>query len=60
MKKHIYSCQNKDYKGIEARIITSENVPSNLRFYEAFHIRKCKLKLNSGRNVANSQTDLLF
>ena len=59
MKKHIYSCQNKDYKGIEAKIITSENVPSNLRFYEAFHIRKCKLKLNS-RNVANSQTDLLF
>ena len=56
MKKHIYSCQNKDYKGIEVKIITSENVPSNLRFYEAFHIRKCKLKLNS-REECSEFTD---
>ena len=31
VKKHIYSCQNKDYKGIEVKIIMSENDPANLR-----------------------------
>ena len=29
--KHIYSCQNKDYKGIDVKIIMSENDPANLR-----------------------------
>ena len=24
MKKHIYSCQNKEYKGIDVKIIMSE------------------------------------
>ena len=56
MKKHIYSCQNKDYKGIEVKIITSENDPANLRLQEAFYIRKCKPTLIPGRNVVNSQT----
>ena len=54
-KKHIYSCQNKDYKGIEVKIIMSENDPANLRLYEAFYIRKCKPTLNS-RETVNSQT----
>ena len=54
-KKHIYSCQNKDYKSIEVKIIMSENDPANLRLYEAFYIRKCKPTLNS-RETVNSQT----
>ena len=45
MKKHIYSCQNKEYKGIE--IIISENNPANVRLYEVFYIRQWKLTLNS-------------
>ena len=31
VKKHIYSCQNKDYKGIDGKIIMTENDPANLR-----------------------------
>ena len=30
-KKHIYSRQNKDYKGIEVKIIKSESDSANLR-----------------------------
>ena len=41
-KKHISSCQNNDYKGINIKIIMSENDPANLRLYEAFYIRKYK------------------
>ena len=41
VKKHIYSCQNKYYKGIDVKIIMSENDPANLRLYEAFYITKC-------------------
>ena len=37
MKKHIYSCQNKDYTGIEVKIMKNENNPANLRLYEAFY-----------------------
>ena len=37
----------KDYKGIEVKIIMSENDPANLRPYEAFYIRKYKPTLNS-------------
>ena len=29
VKKHIYSCQNKDYKGIDVTIIMRENDPVN-------------------------------
>jgi len=42
IKKHIYSCQNEDHKGIEVKIIISKNDPANLRLYEAFYIRKYK------------------
>ena len=59
MKKHIYSCQNKDYKGIEVKIITSENDPANPRLQEAFYIRKCKPTLNS-REECSEFADLLF
>ena len=59
MKKHNYSSQNKHYKGIEVKIITSENDPANLRIYEAFYIRKCKPTLNS-REECNEFVDLLF
>ena len=31
VKKHQYSCQNKDYKGIDVKIIMSENDSANLR-----------------------------
>ena len=47
MKKHIYSCQNKEYKGIDVKIIMSENDPANVRLYEVFYIRQWKLTLNS-------------
>ena len=36
-KKHIYSSQNKDYKGIEVKIIMSENDPANLRLWSILH-----------------------
>ena len=36
VKKHISSCQNNDHKGINIKIIMSENDPANLRLYEAF------------------------
>ena len=58
-KKHIYSCQNKNYKGIEVKIIMSENDPANLRLYEAFFIRKCKPTFNS-REECSEFEDLLF
>ena len=47
MKKHIYSCQSKEYKGIDVNIIMSENDPANVRLYEVFYIRQWKLTLNS-------------
>ena len=55
LKKHIYSCQNKDYKGIDVKIILSEN----LRLYDAFYIRKCKPTLNS-REECTEFAELLF
>ena len=59
VKEHIYSCQNKDYTGIEVKIIMSENDPANLRIYEAFYIRKCKPTLNS-REECGELEDPLF
>ena len=59
MKKYIYSCQNKDYKGIDVKVIMSENDPVNLRHYEAFYIRKCKLTFNS-REECSEFADLLL
>ena len=59
VKKHIYSCQNKDYKGIDVKIIMSETDPATLRLYEAFYIRKCKPTLNS-REECTEFADLLF
>ena len=37
----------------------SENDPANLRFYEAFYIRKCKPTLDSGEECTEF-ADLLF
>ena len=59
VKKRIYSCQNKDYKGINVKIIMSENDPANLRLYESFYIRKGKPTLNS-REECTDFADLLF
>ena len=59
VKKHIYSCQNKDYKGIDVKVIMSENDPANLRLYKEFYIRKCKPTLNS-REEWTAFADLLF
>ena len=59
VKKHIYSWQIKEYKGIDVKIIMSQNDPANLRLYEAFHIRKCKPTLNSGEECTEF-ADLLF
>jgi len=55
----MYSCQNKDYKGIEVKIIMSENNPTNLRLYEAFYIRNYKPTLNS-REECPEFADPLF
>ena len=46
VNKHIFSCQNKDYKGIDAKISMSENDPANLRLYKAFYTTKYKPTLN--------------
>ena len=59
VKKHIHSCQNKDDKGTEVKLIMSEHDPANLRLYEAFHIRKYKPTLNS-REECTEFADLLF
>ena len=59
VKKHIYSCQNEDYKGIDVKIIMSENDRVNLRLYEAFYTRKYKPTLNS-REECTEFADLLF
>ena len=59
VKKHIYSCQNKDYKGIDVKIIIGENDPANLHLYEAFYIRKGKPTPNS-REECTEFADLLF
>ena len=55
-KKHIYSYQNKDYKGIEVKIIMSENDPANLRFMKYFTLESSSLHSIPRRNVVNSQT----
>ena len=57
VKKYISSCQNNDYKGINIKIIMSENDPDNLRLYEAFYIRKYKPTLNS-REECTECTDM--
>ena len=59
MKKHIFKCKNKDYKGIESKSIAQENDPANLRLLEAFYIRKYKPTLNSGEECSE-YADLLF
>ena len=59
VKKHIYSCQNKDYKGIDGKIIMTENHPANLRLYEEFYIRKCKPTLSS-QEECSEFADLVF
>ena len=59
INKHIAICQNKDYKGIEVKIIVLENDPVNLRLFEAFYIRKNKPTLNS-REECIEFADLLF
>ena len=59
LKKHSYSSQNKDYKGIDVKIIMSENYPANLRLFDVFYIRKCKPTLNS-REECTEFADLLF
>ena len=58
-KRHIYSCQNEDYKGIEVKITMSEKDRVNLRLYEAFYIRNFKPTLNS-REECKEFADLLF
>ena len=59
VNKHISRCQNKEYKGIEVKIIVLENDPVCLRLFEAFYIRKTKLPLNS-REECIEFADLLF
>ena len=53
MKKHIYSRQNKDYKGIEVKIIKSESDSATLRFYDAFYM---SLTNSRGSRVAGPKS----
>ena len=59
VKRHIYSCQNKDYKDIEVKINMSQSHPANLRLYEVFYIINCNPTLNSRRECSEF-ADLLF
>ena len=59
VKKHISTCQNKDYKGIEIKNIVLENDPVNPRLFEAFYIRKYQPTLNSLEECSEF-ADLLF
>ena len=58
-KKHICSCQNKDYEGIKLKTIAFENDPVNLPLQEAFYIRKLRPILNS-REECSEFANLLF
>ena len=42
VKKHIPTCQTKDYKGIEIKTIVQENNTPNLQLFEAFYTGKHK------------------
>lgn len=59
VKNHIIICQNTDFKGIAIKIITQQNYPANLRLFEAFCVRKCKLSLNSWEECSDF-SDLSF
>ena len=58
MKKHLIKCHH-DTQNIEAKMITRENDPANLRLYEAFYSRKHKPELNS-REECSELRGLLF
>ena len=47
INKHITICQNKDYRGIEVKIIVLDNAPVNLRLFKSFYLRKSKPTLDS-------------
>ena len=55
VKKHIYSCQNKDYKCIEVKIIMSEKTPLIYAFMKHFTLESLLHSIR-GINVVNSQT----
>jgi len=59
VKKHLFTCENKDYKGIEIKTIVLENDPINLRLFEAFYIRKYKPTLKFLEECSEF-ADLLF
>ena len=59
VKKHISTCQNKNYKGIEIKTIVLENNTVNLRLFEAFYIRKYKPTLNT-REESSEFADLFY
>ena len=48
-----------NYKGIDVKIIMSENDSADLRLFEAFYIKKCKPTLNS-QEECTEFADLLF
>ena len=69
IKKHIYSPQKKDYKGIDVKTIMSKKTTPLIyafmkhftleSIYQAFYIRKCKPTLNS-QEECSEFADLLF
>ena len=69
IKKHIYSPQKKDYKGIDVKTIMSKKTTPLIyafmkhftleSIYQVFYIRKCKPTLNS-QEECSEFADLLF
>ena len=53
---HIYSCQNKDYKGIDVKIIIGENDPAIYTSMKHFTLERASLHSIPEKNVLNSQT----
>ena len=59
IKKHLLTHHRNNNHNIEAKVITRENDPDNLRLREAYYIRKYKPGLNSREEWAELN-DLLF
>ena len=59
VKKHLITCHHST-QNIEAKIITRENDPANLRLYEAFDIRKHKPELKSSEEMLLTQRPIIL
>ena len=56
VKKHIYSCQNKEYRALRSRLLRAKTTPLIYAFMNHFTSESATLHSIPGRNVVNSQT----